>query len=285
MIYRASVPTFTWSSKPLPTNFQGLAFISNIGPNGSMWFSTGTKWILAHGDTVQIGYGTCPIGLPSSGSIGNNGALSGLTALNSTYSQGIYLYFPANAIVAGSAAGLYYTVMSSTTAGTIYNNVYTTGNPTIPSSPTAFSTTGPGAYTQTTATDITLASIPVIGGTMGINGQLFAEVLFDYKNSANNKLMKVKLGSTSFMAPSALTTTNTLRINGRIHNSNSTALQLFAAAGSIPANAPTVNAASSGWTSSTEVTSVDINVVVTGQLANAADHIILPAFNIGLLPS
>src|ERR1700693_852831 len=89
-----------------------------------------------------------PMILPSSGTIGNNGALSALTALPTIYANA-YLYFPAGAIVAGSLAGLYYCIMSSTTAGTIYNNTYDTTlgvMPTIPANPVPFVTPGPGAY-------------------------------------------------------------------------------------------------------------------------------------------
>lgn len=94
---------------------------------------------------------TIPFVMVSSGTMGNNGALSGLTAVAFAYPRA-YVYLPSGAISAGSAAGWYYAVFSYTTAATVYNNTYTTGTPTVPASPTAFVTTGPGAYTQTTGT-------------------------------------------------------------------------------------------------------------------------------------
>lgn len=145
--------------------------------------STGIK---ANGSYVPttICQTAIPVGIPSSGTIGNNGALSAITALPTTFAH-IYLYFPADAISAGSAAGFYYTIMSSTTAGTIYNNTYTSGVPTIPGSPTAFSTTGPGAYTQTTATTLSLASCTIPANAMGPNGSISIDPLWSISGSTN----------------------------------------------------------------------------------------------------
>lgn len=148
-----------------------------------------------------------PMILPSSGSIGNNGALSGLTALPTTYTS-CYMRFPANAIAAGVPAGLYYVVMDTNASGIIYNNTYTSGVPTIPASPTAFVTTGPGAYTQTTGSDITLLSITVPGGAMGIEGELEITPAFQHINNANNKIMKIKYGASGLAISKTRTTSD-----------------------------------------------------------------------------
>lgn len=161
-----------------------------------MLLSDGVVWHSSDHNSVTIGFQRLPVFRPSGGSIGNNGALTLTTALSRTYSGGIYLYFPANAIYAGSAAGIYYTVMSSTTAGTIYNNTYTGGIPTAPASPTAFVTTGPGAYTQTTSA-VTLVSYTLPGGFAGERGiaRLFAQTLCN--NSAGTKSMTILMGSST----------------------------------------------------------------------------------------
>lgn len=130
--------------------------------------------------------------LPSSGSVGNNGALTGITALPAVY-DACYMYFPAGAISAGSVAGMYFVDMSSNTAGTIYNNIYTGGTPTIPASPTAFVTTGPGAYTQvTTATEVLSYTVPA--GAMGANGRLEIRGRMSFPNNANTKSMVATFG-------------------------------------------------------------------------------------------
>ncbi len=137
--------------------------------------------------TLMIAQSAVPAGLPSSGTIGNNGALSGITALTVTY-PGIWLYFPAGAVYAGSVAGFYWTVMSSTTAGTIYDTRLSgTEAPYIPASPTPIVAAGPGAYTQTVGSPITICTHTIPGGAMGINGSLTCIPIARNNNSAGTK--------------------------------------------------------------------------------------------------
>jgi hypothetical protein len=141
--------------------------------------------------TLMIAQSAVPAGLPSSGTIGNNGALSGITALTITY-PGIWLYFPAGAVYAGSVAGFYWTVMSSTTAGTIYDTRLSgTEAPYVPASPTPIVAAGPGAYTQTTGSAITICTHTIPGGAMGINGSLTCIPISRMNNSAGNKKVLV----------------------------------------------------------------------------------------------
>jgi hypothetical protein len=108
----------------------------------------------------------------SSGSMGNNGAITGLTALPKTYSSGAWVYLPANAIQAGSGAGWYWFVASSTTAGTVYNSTYTSGTPGLGTT-TAFVSTGPGAFTgDTTQRNGPVITIPA--NAIGPNGSVRA---------------------------------------------------------------------------------------------------------------
>jgi hypothetical protein len=206
-----------------------------------------------------------PMVLPSSGSIGNNGALTGLTALPWQLS-GCYMYFPANAIAAGVAAGWYYVVMSSTTAGTIYNNVHTSGKPTLPASPTAFVTTGPGAYTQTTGSDITALSISIPGGALGINGTMSNIPAIFTNSTAGQKLFRLKMGG------------STLNNFGFTTSLESFLYSLFKNLGAANANmSNNVSGLSSNATNSPTLTAIntaaDQTLTVTLQLAVATDYI------------
>lgn len=134
------------------------------------------------------------------GSMADNGAVTLGTALDQTYAN-CYLYLPANAIYTGSAAGAYYCVMSSTTAGTVYNNLYVSGVPTIPAAPVAFATTGPGAYTGVT-TSQELLSIAVPGNSLGKNGILEIEHYWNCPNNANAKTVAVQYGGVTVMGTS-----------------------------------------------------------------------------------
>lgn len=136
--------------------------------------------------------GGIPFAIPSSGTIGNNGAITLGTAFLTTHPS-IYLYLPAGAIVTGSAAGWYYAVMSSATAGVVYNNVYTTGQPTIPASPAAFATTGPGAYAGVTGY-INGPTATVPAGLLGVNGQVEWNLVGYQNSSAGSKQVSPNLG-------------------------------------------------------------------------------------------
>lgn len=162
----------------------------------------------------------------SSGSIGDNGALSGVTALPTTYSGGAYCYFPANAIAAGVGAGWYWTVFSGTQAGTIYNNTYTSGIPAVPASPTAFSTTGPGAYTGDT-TERAGPTITIPGGAMGANGAVIARGKYAH-TSTNVKTARIRhsgIAGTAYVSHSVGATTGA-EYEATIQNMGSASLQM-----------------------------------------------------------
>jgi hypothetical protein len=129
--------------------------------------------------------------------MGNNGALSTLPTLPTTYSGGAWIYMPANGIFAGSTAGWYWFVASSTTAGTVYNNQYTTGDPkaAVPATPTPFVSTGPGVVSQTTGAFITGPQLTVPGNSMGPNGSLQCAINIRASNSVNSKIVQPAFGS------------------------------------------------------------------------------------------
>lgn len=194
----------TWANR---TNYQTTNFnllrVTDIGVGGSIWIWDGSLWQPLNSSVSLLSAGI-PTIIPSSGSIGDNGALSGIVAMPATFPS-CFMYFPASAIVAGSAAGLYYVVMSSTTAGTIYNDTYTSGVPTAPTSPTAFVTTGPGAYTQTVGSDITLISFTVPGGAIGVGSQLNVTAMVNYPSNAGAKVFSSKYGGSNIRAVSSTT--------------------------------------------------------------------------------
>lgn len=135
--------------------------------------------------------------------MGNNGALSTLPTLPTTYSGGAWIYMPANGIFAGSTAGWYWFVASSTTAGTVYNNTYTSGDPkpAVPASPTAFATTGPGVVTQTTSA-VDAWSVTIPGGAIGPSGRLVIDSNVQALNNANAKSFSTLFGSAALASPS-----------------------------------------------------------------------------------
>lgn len=234
---------------------------------------TGTVTLTQVPNIVQvIGKSGIPFIHTSSGSIGNNGALTGVTALAGTYSSGAWCYFPANAIAAGVAAGWYWTVFSSTTAGTIYNSTYT-GGPVGLGTTTAFATTGPGAYTGETA-EVTGPTITLTGGSMGANGVVRVTFGTTMTNNANTKTPRVKFGGnqvSGFNVASQATNQSLIEIHNRgLTNSQATFTQ-----------GSTVALSSVAYTST--ATASDAAVAITLAKATATDNLVIEGFTFQLV--
>ena len=139
------------------------------------------------GGRQKLAAAAIPIFVAPTGTMANNGGITLGTALALAYPS-CYVLLPAGAIAAGvpAASTWYFCQMSSTTVGTVFNNIYTTGVPTIPASPTAFVTTGPGAYTGLTGVQAGL-QITVPGGSMGPNGAVVCTAYYSNNNSAGTK--------------------------------------------------------------------------------------------------
>ena len=84
------------------------------------------------------------------------GLFSGLSG------SGSYVYLPANAGGSGNAAGWYYCVFSSDTAGTIYGDQYTGGQPQIVGSPGEFGGAPSGRITTPTSEIVALSGINLL---------------------------------------------------------------------------------------------------------------------------
>lgn len=274
----SSLGNYTWANRPSVSTNAGKSFFCTDIANGIMLVSDGNVWRSPSNGRIMLLSGGINIGIPSSGTMGNNGALSGITALQVTYSEGLYLYFPANAIFAGSTAGLYWTVMSSATAGTVYNNTYNGGQIYEPTSLTPFVSTGPGAYTQV-LTEITLGSATMPASFLGKNGLIECETTEAHNNSAGVKTLKHKL-DTTIIVTTGFTTSQSGRIMSRISNCNSLAAQIRISETSGIAAAPSNTGSSITFSKSTVDTSVNKTYAITGQLSAATDYLVLASYSI-----
>jgi hypothetical protein len=238
-----------------------INIIADAALDGEVGFGAGVR-----------NFGTSvPMVVPSSGTMGNNGAVTLTTALPFTYSGGCYMYFPANAIVAGSAAGFYWTVMSSTTVGQVFNNLYITGvAPRIPGDALVpFVTTGPGAYTQAvTLIDALTYKLPA--NCMGNYGSLLFQPIYAFPNNANSKTLVVTLAGTQIYSKARTTSVAEYPLID-LHNRGVKTRQISAWSGNgIPAVASTVLPSAFSID-----TSVEMTVLFRLQLAAATDYIIL----------
>lgn len=232
-------------------------------PNGDQ-FSLGDK-------KFKSGVLMC---LQSSGTVGDNGALSGLTAFPVALGP-CFLFFIANALYAGSVAGFYYANVTSTTTATVYNDRWTGGVPEYPATPTPIVATGPGAYTQTTGVDVTAASFIIPGGSLGPNGSLTLFPQFGANNTAGSKAWTAKLANKTLLGKANTTATmdNTpmiMRNAGAVDKQIATQYVGFSS--------------SSGalFTRTTVDTTVDQEFIITLKLAVATDYFFLQGYDANL---
>jgi hypothetical protein len=255
------------------TIFAAPPAIGNTTPASGAFTSLSSQGNPVPQILVQSGI---PFVLPSGGSIGNNGALTLTVGLPRNSISG-YFYFPVNAIASGQAAGWYWTVMgASATTGTIYNSTYSSGQPQVGTT-TAFSTTGPGAYTQTVGSYITALSISIPAGAMGINGQIQFSELLSFVNNADNKRFQLNFGGTALGAA-------TFGANygyGQIY----TITNQGSASAQIASYSSITQAASSFNIATTVNTANAVTLTDTLQIAtSASDYAIIESYSIQLLP-
>lgn len=232
-----------------------------------------SPWILAQCGT--------PIGIAPTGTMAANGAVTLGTALNTTYSGGIWLYFASGAVYAGSAAGFFWTVMSSTTLGTVYDTIYVPGTSSwdIPASPTAIVAAGPGAFTGVTS-EITALSVTLPGGSLGNHGALLTKNRFLHPNNANNKICTEKFGGNS-IATGTRTTTAVARSSNYLRNCGLQTKQQNNAGG-IAFNDGTTTAAPAQLSVNT---AADVTCAVSLTMAVATDYAILADYSWIVEPS
>ena len=224
--------------------------------------------------TVQAGL---PFIFPPNGTMANNGAVTLNVGLPYVVPNG-YMFMPSGAIAAGSAAGWYFCQMSANTVGTLFNNVYTTGPPIIPPSPTAFATVGPGAYTGSNGTGIAMQRITIPGGTLGVNSMLFAYAMFNGVGAGSSKSGLIQ----TVTGPNLLATTQPVG-NGvgtagvYLMNRNSITQQILS-----PSSGPF--ASGSGFTAGQQNPNInfgvaqDIATFVSGPITPATDNMICEMF-------
>ena len=130
------------------------------------------------------------------------GLFSGLS------SSGSYVYLPANAGGSGCAAGWYYCVFSSDTAGTIYGDQYTGGQPQIVGSPGAFGGAPSGRITSPTSEVTAISGINLL--PVGANGSVMFFPRVNGDTSAT-KTYRIRAGGTTLVLESNIALPNVER--------------------------------------------------------------------------
>lgn len=220
-----------------------------------------------------------PVCLAPNGTVATNGIVTLGTALPTTYSGGIWLGLPAGA-VSGGSAGLYWAVMSSTTQGQVYTALADTASAFTPYVPSTLTNAvgSNSAYTQVTS-EITAANITLPGGALGANGILLTTLATSFPANTNSKTVFVKGAGTPWLSfaqnhPSGQNSLLDFRVSNRgTGRQNST-------------NWTPYNSISPNADVNTEVdTTVDVSVIITGQLAVATDYLVFENLSLLVQPS
>jgi hypothetical protein len=124
-----------------------------------------------------------------------------------------------------------------------------------------------------TAVDEVLASFTIAAGAMGVNSILQIEPLWTFASSANNKIVKVKIGGTAVYSWTRTTSVKEAPLIV-LANRNSLASQIQ------PYDNTYVTAGSGAPTTYTIDFSVAVDVEITGQRANSGDSLKLEYFRV-----
>lgn len=167
-------------------NFATVNVVANTGvPTTTGPYATANIWLTA-GLSGNISNSTYSSQLP----------FGTATSVNPPPYAG-YTYMPANTITANNTAGWYWGVWTCNTVGTLYSNTYTNANPVYISSPGAFNSTGNGAYTQPTGTNVNGPQSVLIGNTLGVNGRIENEIICSSTGNTT-KILRPFMGVTSY---------------------------------------------------------------------------------------
>lgn len=222
-----------------------------------------------------------PVWIPSNGTIDAAGNVTLTQAMHTIYNAGIWLHLPAGAVVGDATGGLYWVVMSSTTAGVVYGPKADLSGEFVPRLPSVLSTVvGSGsAYTQLTS-EITLARCVLPGGSMGPNGALMTLTLMRHFNSANNKIYNTKLGGTNIHAATMTTSAvfQNMQFLRNLGVQNRQRTGVFVGMG-------VSNSAPTSVIDPTIDTSIAQVLSLSGSVANAAEFVVFEGFTAQVFPS
>lgn len=237
---------------------------------------------VSRGDTPanQWNWGI-PVIMPSSGTIGANGALTTLTtalpfASPATFPISCWMYFPANAVTASSLAGIYYTSLATASTGTVYNIKLASGKPYIPSAAAivagTFSGTTGASYTQTT-TVLPLLTFRIPPNSMGPQGSLVYDIYADRNGSSDAIPVSITYGGT-LISQSSVATTQHYGIHRTLRNMGVTGTQVIMSTTSLTALSDLASTNTTDIYTAVDSTAAQ-NLLVRVTLTTASNFVVL----------
>jgi hypothetical protein len=139
-----------------------------------------------------------------------------------------YTYWPAATLNASSTAGWYLTNMNAAATGVVYNYIYTSGQPILPTVLPALMTTYAGAavsYTQQTAVTLNCVAASIPANLMGINGAIEFDATWANSGTTGATIGAI-LGATGYALAVGIATNTTARTNTILRNRGVTNAQV-----------------------------------------------------------
>lgn len=182
------------------------------------------------------------------------------------------MYLPAGAVV-GGAAGLYWTIFSSTTAGSVKTNyVAPATTEFMPYKPTGTIVTAVGsnsAYVTPTASDLALVNITLPANSISVGSNIKTFCVVTCPSAADAKTVKHLLGTTSIGEMAFTTSTGgTLSTAAFARTSAKQVLSQYG------------DSAVATTTFGTVDTTAVSKLVITGRLAAVTGYLVLEAFSV-----
>jgi hypothetical protein len=200
--------------------------------------------------------------LPSSGTVATAGVVTLNVALGRIYAEGAWLYLPAGAVV-GGAAGLYWTVFSSTTVGQVTTTYV---DPTVSFAsgiPTAnlVNAVGSNSAYVTPTSIVPLINLPIPGTSISTTDKLNLSVASTNLNSAGAKTVTLALGASTIVTSANTTVTSSI-ISGSVINRGVTGAQVI------------INSANTVTYGSLDTTQI-LQAKVSGTLVAVTDYLVI----------
>lgn len=176
---------------------------------------TGMRWLMPEGQQIltnrTLASTGVAVGLAPNATWDNaTGAFTLGTALQRTYSKGLWLWFSGAGVVGSAggpaASGLYWCIMSSPTSGQAYNVQGDPAGEFVPyvhSGALPLLPTTAGSHIAATGVFITVASVKIPAGLMGVSGSIHGHDFLLYNNTAGVKRSTVLFGPAVLMSNNA----------------------------------------------------------------------------------
>jgi hypothetical protein len=270
----STLPAFNWASRPSPADYSGrLIIITDVGVNGSLYFSDGTRWI--HESPIVLQQAAKGWLVPSLAAA--NAATYVQTGTTITVTSAGH-NIPATA---HDGKDVYLAIASGDAVAGWFDNFTRVDANTFTCESSVSQMTSGTVNTNTAETTVSELTKNIFGGLLGAKGSAVITPQYTTLNSANGKTLRWKFDGVTVLTSSALGSAIDVSVTKGIRNMNSESKQISRAS----TISDLLGSSSSPAVYSTVNTANDVSSTVTLQLTVASEFIALESFILLVNPS